>query len=203
MKELCFVAVLLSASLSVHAQGTFIYDQQSADENHYQDGGVTFGAEPGQSFTPSFDSIGFVRIYIYGGGGSGTFSVTLRSDSITGTILASTTPVSITVGGPVDFFFPSPVSITPGKAYYFQPTIQAVSGGFGIFVANYNYSGGTAFINGNPDARDLWFREGIIVPEPSSLALLLIGAGGLLWVRKRLLLLGTGILFWRRRVRHH
>ena len=84
MKKLCIVAVLLSASLSVHAQGTFIYDQQSADENHYQDGGVTFGAEPGQSFTPSFDSIGFIRIYIYGGGGSGTFSVTLRSDSITG-----------------------------------------------------------------------------------------------------------------------
>jgi hypothetical protein len=46
----------------------------------------------------------------------------------------------------------------------------------GVNKGNYNYPGGTAFYHGVSDpTEDLWFREGIVVPEPSSIFLLLTG----------------------------
>lgn len=61
--------------------------------------------------------------------------------------------------------------------YYFEFRVTAgdywcVDGGEGL----YNYPGGTVIAMGRPDASgDFWFREGIIIPEPSSLALGLFG----------------------------
>ena len=51
----------------------------------------------------------------------------------------------------------------------------------------YNYTGGTAFSQGvpSPDGTDLWFREGSVVPEPSTLPLAVIGAGALFWRLKQ------------------
>jgi len=188
MKTFCLATTLVLVSSLLRAQGTFIYDQQSADESHYQDGGAALGQQPlGQSFSPSLNSVGFIRIYVYGGGGSGTFVVNLRSDSITGSILASSSPVTLTAAGPSNFLFSSPVTVTPGAVYYFQPEFQTGSGGWGVFVAPYNYSGGVAFVDGlSVPAKDFWFREGIVVPEPCSPALLLLGGGFLLWARRKL-----------------
>ncbi len=48
------------------------------------------------------------------------------------------------------------------------------------------YPGGSAYFNGQPQpASDLWFREGIVVPETSGLALLLAGAAVWGWVRRK------------------
>ena len=49
------------------------------------------------------------------------------------------------------------------------------------------YSGGTASFQGlpSPDGTDLWFREGSVVPEPSTLPLAVIGAGALFWRLKQ------------------
>jgi len=49
------------------------------------------------------------------------------------------------------------------------------------------YAGGTFYVGGapHPDDLDLWFREGIVAPEPSSALLILIGAGVLTYVRRR------------------
>src|SRR6266404_164790 len=148
MKAVSHVAALVLLSVTAYAQGTFVYDQQSADENQYLEGGYALGQQPlGQSFTPSLDAVGFIRIYV-SGGSSGTFLMNLRSDSIIGTILGTSSPLSLTLGGASTFVFPAPVTVTPGTTYYFQPVIQSSVGGYGTFVAAYNYSGGMAFVDG-------------------------------------------------------
>ena len=76
-----------------------------------------------------------------------------------------------------NFYFPNLVSVTAGTTYYFQPVV--VSGdAWGIgHDTHFNYPGGMTFASGQaaPDF-DLWFREGIFIPEPSSALLLFTGA---------------------------
>jgi hypothetical protein len=174
--------LLLCLPICALAQGTFVYDQQSATEATAQEGGVDIqpNLPLGQSFTPSLFGVGFVRVYLFGavsGTSSANFSVNLRADSISGSILGTTAPVSINnpFGGAVTFLFNSPIPVTPGTTYYFDLVAQSTST-WGVNLAPYNYSGGTAILQGTPSLNvDLWFREGIIVPEPSSLALALSG----------------------------
>jgi hypothetical protein len=180
--------IALSLALSVAGQGTFIYDQQSADETAGGGAGVGIQAyQPtGQSFTPAITTVGFIRLQLadanYGNGSGATVYVNLRSNSITGPIMGSTDPVFMPDGfgigngnrGYTNFFFSTAVSVIPGTTYYFQPVVQ--SGNDLVIIGyNYGYSGGTAFFQGvaNPNS-DLWFREGIyVVPEPSSLSLVI------------------------------
>ena len=178
------VAALLVPNLGP-AQGTFEYDQQSADE--ISGGGGVFSiaaSQPvGQSFTPALTSIGFVRLAVAGSAGTVMY-VNLRTSSITGPVLGVSETILFTSSatGHSNFFFATPVALTPGATYFLQPTLQS---GSGFIVAyNYDYPGGTAYFNGSPDVyfRDLWFREGIIVPEPSL---------GLLWATT------AGVLVWR------
>jgi hypothetical protein len=181
--RLFLLASLVAAGFKAPGQGTVLYDQQSSDESYYLEGGVALGLQPlGQSFTASLSSVGFIRLYMYDGlpgANSAVVAVNLRSDSITGTILGTTASLTLVDGrsGPVDFYFTTPVGVVPGATYYFQPVGQQ-GGGFGTLQAAYNYAGGTAFISGSAvTASDLWFREGIIIPEPRSGSLVLLAAG--------------------------
>jgi hypothetical protein len=188
------LAILLSAccisSLVVHGQGTFFYDQESSTID--QGGGsVAFQSlSPyGQSFTPMLSSIGFVQLQLTdknsGKSLGGTLVVNLRSDSITGTILGSTTPLLLSDGfsGLTTFLSSTAVALTPETIYYLEPIVQS-GDQWTINAGEYNYPGGMVFGNGGPaPASDVWFREGIVVPEPSSLALLLLGCG--LFVSRR------------------
>jgi hypothetical protein len=185
-KSLFVFLVTANVVLSTRSQEVFQYDQQSADESLFLEGDLAFGEQPlGQSFAPSLSSVGFVRFYISGGAfGDGTFVVNLRSDSITGPVLASSTTVTMPAasGGFINFFFENPVSVTPSTTYYFQP-VSLTGGGWGINGSQfYNYPGGMAFANGVASANgDLWFREGVVVPEPSSGLLVLLGGGVLIY----------------------
>jgi hypothetical protein len=181
---------LLLTSNATFGQGTVIYDQQSSTESDFGGQGfdIKFYKPMGQSFTPSLDGVGFIRLDL----ARGTFDqgaiifLNLRTDSITGAVLAATSPVSLPVGfiGTVDFLFPTQVAVSPGTTYYFQPIIQS-GGTFSASGDNFRYAGGSAFLNGNAVGEDLWFREGIIVPEPSSLALLLLGGATTAYVRRK------------------
>jgi len=176
-------SLIASGIFTASGQG-FIYDQQSADNN--PPGGLTAVIQSnqpiGQSFTPTLSSVGFISLWV--GDTSlnalgATVFVDLHADSITGTVIGSTQPVSMPDGytGFTDFLFTTPVALTPGASYVLQPIVQ--SGDQWVIVGyNYNYPGGTAIIRGveNPMS-DVWFREGIIVPEPSVLSLILIGSG--------------------------
>jgi hypothetical protein len=195
--------LLTGFSLTIGAvgQGTFIYDQQSAIEGVIgESGGILQSNQPfGQSFTPTFSSINFIRLWLAdglpGNGLGATVFINLRTNSISGPILASTIPVSMPDGfgvgsrGYTNFFFPADISLSPGVTYFFQ--VVAASGG-DLWSAggdtSYHYAGGTMFINGAPPRftdSDLWFREGIVVPEPSSFVLLIGSSAFCLVCRKQ------------------
>jgi hypothetical protein len=185
------LAQLRACSLAA-GQGTVIYDQQSADET--MPGEVAFDIQSnqplGQSFTPGLPAVGFVRLELFdghpGNAVGARLTINLRANSIAGPILA-TTPQVILPDGPgpgfggssfVDFFFSAPISVAQDTTYFFQPAVQ--SGDqvlIGAYNPNFNYPGGMLYANGTPNpASDLWFREGIIVPEPVPSSLVLIGA---------------------------
>jgi hypothetical protein len=189
------VAALLLLPLLTRAQGTFIFDQQSSDESNPGNNGVFIQPrEPmGQSFTPSLNAIGFVRFNLYdqvrNNGTGAVVYVNLRSDSITGPIIDSTAPVPLPdnlgsgLQGFVNFLFSGNVPLQPGVQYYLQPVVQ--SGDLWTAITGvFNYPGGDMYVDGaSVNSSDLWFREGIIVPEPSTSALLVLAAG--LWVQSR------------------
>ncbi len=146
----------------------------------------------GQSFTPTLTTVGFVLLNLYDSdalhNSGATVLVNLRSSSISGTILSSTVPVFLPDGfsGITNFLFQTPTVVTPGVTYFFQPVIQS-GDTVGSYVTDGSYTGGMAISGGVPDpSRDLWFREGIVVPEPSAAWLALLGGGVLAWYcRKR------------------
>jgi hypothetical protein len=181
-------ALMLSA-LAACGQGTFIYDQSSATNQGFG-GGYPFQQEQpfGQSFTPSLTSIGFFQMEFLDGapqpGQGATVYVNLRADSINGPILSSSAPVFMPYHfafGITNFFFPTPVAISPGTTYYLQPVVQSGNSQWGLIADAYGYQGGTLFCNGAPDpnGNDAWFREGTLVPEPSSGLLVLLGIAGM------------------------
>src|SRR5262249_27751219 len=150
----------------------------------------------GQSFTPGLTAVGFIRLDLFdavnNNGKGAIVYVNMRADSINGTILGSSIPVSlpdgfgVNGGGFTDFLFPIPVAVTPGTTYYFELAAQSGSDVWGVrrFLLGTDYPGGTEYLSGLPGIDDLWFREGIVAPEPSSAALLLLGGGVLLWKRE-------------------
>ncbi len=185
MKRNLIAFIFLSGVLFVRGQGTFAVDQQSTNAI---DAGAFLSQTPmGQSFTPGLDSIGFVQFFLADGTTASTVAVNIRSGSITGSLLGTTTPTTLTpsTNAYFDFLFSSPISLTPGTKYYLEPVV--VGGGnaeaFGTFV---QYTGGDAIISGTTFTdRDFLFREGIIVPEPASVSLLLGGGGLLCWHLRR------------------
>jgi hypothetical protein len=87
--------------------------------------------------------------------------------------------------GVVTFYFDTPVSLIPNGLYFFD--INVSSGDlWRADYYTYNYLGGRSYFNGIADSGigDLWFREGIIVPEPSTWALWLVGGSALLCGRR-------------------
>lgn len=179
---------------SAKGQGTPIFDQESStDETPFANAGVQIQqASPfGQSFTPTLSTIGFIRLnlndYDSLNGQGAALHLNLRTNSVSGPGLATTSSVTLTNGfvGIVHFFFGSNIPVSAGTTYAFQ--IEVDSGDLWNAVASeYNYPGGTIFANGLPvgGMGDVWFREGIIVPEPTSAALFVGGTLAILFGRR-------------------
>jgi hypothetical protein len=173
LKQILFVVLLALNAYPAWTQGTFtfIYDQQSATETDIVEGAISnlkIYQPVGQSFTPAL-----------------SLDVILRSDSISGPILGTSDPVSLAANtsGYPNFFFPTPISVTPGTTYFLQLGLLSGNEGVGLAYPR-QYLGGSEYVQGiaSPGG-PLWFREGIVVPEPSTWALLLLGGGAWL-VRK-------------------
>jgi len=190
------VAATVFAMLQAAAQGTFVYDQQSSDEAGAMIGGGVYinqSAAPAQSFVPSLTGVGFIRLYINDNNPQDLLGtsllVNLRSNSLDGPILATSAIVPIPNGSlaPVNFFFGGNTPVTPGQTYYFDVQRQGGVDSWTSNIAFYNYASGTLYYGGGPDAsgRDMWFRSGLYVPEPSTSVLLLAGLAYALRYRRR------------------
>jgi len=177
--------MLVLVPFAAPAQGTLVYDQESSTDEDPPIGGVRiqFYGTVGQSFTPSLSTVGFVRLRLFdldpGSGTGATLAVNLRSTAINGPLLGTTTPVVLGDGftGATNFSFATAVPVVPTTTYFLEAVVQS-GDNWGITVIGDSYSGGIIYGGLQPfTGNDLWFREGIIVPEPSSLVLLICGGG--------------------------
>jgi len=181
---------LLTTASACLAQGTFQYDQQSL--NHSIGPSLLYNIqsnEPiGQSFTPALSSVGFIQLEPFDGhpnnGVGSTLYVNLRSNSITGPVLGSTDPVFLpdipSGGGVTNFLFSTSVAVVPGTTYFFEVVVQSAEL-WRLNTLTDLYGGGTMIVQGVAQPlQDLWFREGIIVPEPS--AALISFVVGAIWI---------------------
>jgi hypothetical protein len=103
-------------------------------------------------------------------------------------VLATSSAVTFANGfaGTMNFFFLSDVPLTPAQTYAFEVVVQSGSDLWNASAGEYSYAGGMVFANGLPaPASDMWFREGLVVPEPSSIAIILVGGCLLGWYRRR------------------
>ena len=186
--------------LLVHAwmafgQGTFQYDQQSSLGPVPPDVLWSIqGNEPsGQSFIPSLSAVGFVQLELFDGnpnnGLGATLYVNLRSNSITGPILSSSAPVFLpdtpSGGGVTNFLFSSPAVVMPGTTYFFEVVVQSGDSWYVNTLGNV-YPGGEFYRQGLAQPlSDSWFREGVIIPEPSAAWLVLAVGAVRFYVRRK------------------
>jgi hypothetical protein len=186
-----FILLTLVSSLA-RGQGTFQYDQQISNTN--APGGYLniLPGPTGQSFVPSLSAVGFVELYLSDGSlnhAGTTLCVNLWSGSLTnGNLLGTSTPVFLPDNflGVTHFPFSIAVTVTIGMTYYFQPLIQSGDSEQLGVVASSLYPNGTAYFQGAANSGfDLWFREGIVVPEPSSALLFFLGGGVVAWRHRK------------------
>jgi hypothetical protein len=182
MKMPSILATLILAAFCARGQGTLQFDQSVSPTNAP---GVFLNIQPdptGQSFVPTLSSIGFVQLYL----GDPTrvqgptLYVDLWSGSLGGVLLGQSDPVSLstTFVGAATFFFSSPVTLTPGTTYYFQPVIESGDSEQIGTDGGGSYPNGIAYFSGTAQpGTDLWFREGVVVPEPSSMSLTILALG--------------------------
>ena len=192
MRKYLAQILLLLVVCGARGQG-FLYDQQVSNIN--PPGGYNnIKPDPtGQSFIPTLSSVGFVQLYLTDpdpNHAGATMYVNLWSGSLPGgTLIGQTDSISLpgVFLGSANFIFSTPPAVTPGTTYYLQPVIQfGDSFDTGILIVN-GYANGFAVFNGLVNlSQDLWFREGIVVPEPSSALLVLAGFVGFYFCRKRI-----------------
>lgn len=147
----------------------------------------------GQSFTPTFTGLNFIEFSLgSSSGGPLTAFVNLRDSSngnnFSGNILGTSQTVAFsgTALQDLEFNFASIINLTPGALYVAEIVF---SGRWLADATNSNpYAGGTAIDGLSPGplaSIDLVFREGLNVPEPTSLALVCMAALGLAAARRR------------------
>lgn len=172
------------AAYCARGQGTLQYDQQV---NPITAPGGFFNIVPdptGQSFIPTLSSVGFAQFYLSDGNFNGigsTIYVNLWAGSLgTGTLLGTSETVSMPDGfnGASTFLFTTPITVTPGTTYFLQPFIQS-GDPFELGIVGNNYANGAGYLHGTQLAGDFWFRDGIVVPEPSILSLSVLGVAGI------------------------
>ena len=214
-------ALLVAASTQIHAQGTLIYDQQSATNgvslyDNYVDG-LYIQPEPlTQSFIPALSAIGFVQLEFEDVPGNGNNGATVYVNLWTGspnihsaTLLGSTTPVympdgfqnpGLGGGGVTNFYFSTSITLTVGQTYYIQPAVLSGDNPWAVVTIGDIYPNGKLYGSGAgfQPSTDLWFREGV-VPEPTILALVGLSSLLVFGFRRRsklFVLLGAGALLF-------
>jgi hypothetical protein len=130
----------------------------------------------GQSFKPTLSTLNFVNLLTENG--DATVKVNIRLGSISGPILGTSQPTVIpfSVSPSVSSFrFSTPVTLIPGDVYVIEPFVVCGNTLIGSADTN-NYLSGNQILGGvGQTTIDLWFQEGISVPERRKWPLLRIG----------------------------
>jgi len=179
-------AIFVAASFQTHAQG-FFYDQESTNPPSVLGDHLDIQPAPlTQSFIPTLTAIKFVQFELWDLPNSANNGATVYVNLWTGSpnvndndaiLLGSTTPVYMPGGfgygvpGVTNFYFALAIALTPGQTYYLQPVVQSGDNPFDIWAPGNSYPNGQLFIDGGASNGDLWFREGVLVPEPTTFAL--------------------------------
>ncbi len=140
-----------------------------------------------QTFTPELSAVDFVELQMFDSSldtNGGSLFLRIREDTIDGDILG-TSPVTFledcfqfpegpgcgmiaTDLAPVRFEFLESVLVNPGQTYLIEIVFDG-GDSLGVAFAADNYAGGVGFVEGfDQFDLDLTFREGIVVPEPST-----------------------------------
>jgi len=183
------VCWLLLSGTNLFAQGLLV-DQASGTTNELTSQATVLpDNQIAQSFTPSLSAVGFVQFqtYISAASSGERVVINLRQDAYNGPIVSSTDPVFLInkITQINTFYFSGNIPITPNQVYYFEPVVLSAGNWF-IGDKPSSYDRGDLFSNGVPSggAVALWFQEGIVVPEPAAVWLLLFGSGLFLWQRR-------------------
>jgi hypothetical protein len=147
---------------------------------------IPFFSPTGQEFVPQLTSLNFVDFYTTSFARpleTGSLAVTIHSISINGPVAGRSLDVSLPIGfdGVTRFRFPAPVSLTPGERYVAEITAPASPNWHVVYSRGEDtYAKGSLIVKGLPGFEyitgDLWFREGLIVPEPSTMSLVVASA---------------------------
>jgi hypothetical protein len=154
-------ALVIAASLQIKSQG-LTFDQQSATSPlSFQSPGADFfnlqeDSPLTQSFMPTLSTIGFVQFEFLDTPNNGNNGATVYVNLWTGspyinlgTLLGSTASVYMPNGfgygagaagiGVTNFYFSTPIALTAGHTYYFQPVVLSGDDPWGIMVLTNTY----------------------------------------------------------------
>jgi hypothetical protein len=177
---LCCIAAAHQVSAQVDQEHVI------ASDNHYSAFNVRFDVR--QEFTPTLDEVDTVELVI----GYPVFptatsaAVAIREGGVNGEIIGTSVAQELPAfySGTVLFTFSDPVKLASGQLYALQPLTLAGNLDWLVSVNSLNlgepgYPRGRLFFGGSlvEGDIDLLFREGIDIPEPAPLGLLLIGLG--------------------------
>jgi hypothetical protein len=146
----------------------------------------------GQEFTPQFDRVDFVQLLICCEQYQESIFVRIREGSMAGPVLGTSAFFDFD-DMLATFRFGPPIELIPGDVYVIEIVNTNFVGqsmvvfGDPISQPNSVYEGGRMILAGqaNPGA-DLWFQEGMGIPEPSTGFMLALGLAALRPATRRL-----------------
>ena len=161
-------AIYLLIARSASADIQFVDQQNLNQEALIADPSSRFS----QSFTPSVSVLNAIEVVLFvTGAQSVSVELTLfKGQGLSYSVERSTGYITVPAASgpiPVEFRFPSPISVQPGAVYTFSIG-SALLTPFSAQYGSDTYSGGNMFDSHYiyPD-RDLYFREGLSVPPPT------------------------------------
>jgi hypothetical protein len=155
--------VLLLASVAV--SDDYTWDQTNDTFSPGSGYGIISASPIGQEFLPGLNSLEVVQLQICNPTGIAHLLVSIYSDTITGTLIASSDTVSISSGYDdiVTFLFNS-AALVPATQYVMA--VAQIDGDSFVRCANSSsstYLWGRLILAGTPEENeDFWFREGIL-----------------------------------------